>query len=308
MIDQATETPAGGATETPGGLSYEVDITAPTAAQLAEPTQKVKDFMSSVPTEWADKPWVKELTKAEDPRVELYKKVDNLQELAGRKGEGLKVPAADAPEAEWADLRKALGVPEKPEGYEYTAPKPPEGQEAHFQTDEKLLATMRAAAHKAGMTPQGWKQMTAEFDAYGAAAVKDMLAAQAAQQTELQAKFNETYGEKSPQVLANWSKATDAAPDWAKATLNALPPAYKAAVAASYKNFTDKYVSEDRMDLKEGVTSQGAMTETEYGNEYEKLFAAVRDTQRNPGSAEHLRAKTALAALRARGMSEVFKK
>lgn len=294
-----------GVTQTPGGVRIDVDISQPTAAQLAKPTEVQSSFLKSVPADFAEKPWVSELAKQENPMASMFKELENAHLLVGKKSEGLKVPAADAPVEEWQNFHKALGVPEKPDDYAYEAPKPPAGLEQYYKTDDNLLKTMRDAAHKAGVTPQGWKQIAGAFDSFYEQSLKEAVSQADGQIKAVQDTFAKHYGEKSPQVLASLDKASSSAPDWAKPVLDALQPATKAAIASLLHNFSTKYVSEDTLDVKGGA-SPTAMTQAEYGDRYEKLFAKVRETSKNPQSSEHLRAKQELANLRT-GAGDIFK-
>src|ERR1051326_3864274 len=109
-------------TETPAGHSMGIDIDAPTALQQQQPTQVGAQFLNTVPDDYKEKDWVKDFAKRENPHAELFKEFENQKSLIGRKAEGLKVPGADAPDTDWQELYKALGVPEKPEDYKYEPP------------------------------------------------------------------------------------------------------------------------------------------------------------------------------------------
>lgn len=296
-------------TETPGGHQVSVDMAAPTAAQLSAPTQAQSSWLKSVPESYQKEPWVADLAKQDDPTSAFFKEFANQRSLVGRRSDGLQVPPADAPPEKWQEfndtVRKAQGVPEKAEDYTYQAPKAPEGLETFYQTDEKLLGAMKQAAHKAGVSPQGWKEITAAFDGYYAGALQESVAAVDAQLKATESTFKQHYGDKTPQVLANLDKSFSAAPDWAKPILSSLQPATKAAMASLLFNFQTKYVSEDRLDMRT-LNAPATMNQTEYGNAFEKAFAKVHETRHNPGGAEHMKAKADLATLRAMG-TEIFK-
>src|SRR5579875_888202 len=308
-LNAPTELGAGsgdlGVTQTPGGVKMDVDLAAPTAAQLAAPTEAQASFQKLVPDGYSDKPWVAELAKQDNPLASMFKEFENQRSLVGKKGEGLKVPGETASAEEWQQFHRAIGVPEKPEDYTYEAPKAPEGMEQYFQTDEKLLSAMRSAAHKGGVTPQGWRHIVEAFNAYGAEAVREAAAQADAQLNQTKESFAKHYGEKGPQVLANFDKAIAGAPDYAKPILNALQPATKAALAAVLFNFSSKYVAEDKLDIG-GVGGDKPMSQAEYGDLYEKAFAAYHQTKKNPQGAEHLKAKQELARVQAIGR-DIFK-
>lgn len=292
----------------PTGAYIEMDLDAPTDIQKAAPTEAAKSFMERVPLDYKDKPWVSELTKADDPTVELFKKVENLQELAGRKGDGLKIPAADASDAEKLAFNKALGVYDKAEDYVYTPPKAPEGQEQYYQVDTELVKSLQERALKGGMPPQAWKEIIEGYNENYAKTVQSQIAAFDTQLKDVENEFATQYGEKSPQVLATLNSVMSKASEKNAALLNALQPATKAALADAFHKFAAQYVREDKLDTSTLTTGQKAMSEDEYGDEFEKQYAELRGAEKKHGtqSAEYLRAKSSLTALQLRG-KDVFK-
>ncbi|MDE1971101.1 MAG: hypothetical protein KGI50_06040 [Patescibacteria group bacterium] len=295
-----------GITSTPGGVKIGVDITQPTAAQIAAPNEIQSAFLKSVPDGYGEKPWVQNFAKTENPLAEMFKSFENQQATISRK-DGLKIPTADSPAESWAEFRKAMSIPEKAEEYAYQAPKAPDGLEQHYQADEKLVSIMREAAHKANVSQEGWKAITAAFDGYYADSLKEMMAQADNQLKEAESTFKKHYGEKTPQVLANLEKASSSAPDWAKPILNRLGPAAKAAVASLFNDFSNKYVREDKLDVIGAAPTNQTMSQSDYGDKYAELFAKVRETSRSPQSSEHIRAKAELAKLQQFGREVVFK-
>lgn len=83
--------------------------------------------------------------------AEMAKSLLHAQSLVGRKAVGLVRPADGAGEEEWsafrADLRRAVGVPDDPAGYDIALP---EG----LEPDGPLLDWFRGAAHGAGLSPE----------------------------------------------------------------------------------------------------------------------------------------------------------
>lgn len=63
----------------------------------------------------------------------------------------LKLPAPDAPDAEWDAVFAKMGRPEKPEGYEF---KLPDGLPDVFFYDDTAAQEFRAMAHEAGLSPK----------------------------------------------------------------------------------------------------------------------------------------------------------
>lgn len=78
---------------------------------------------------------------------DLAKSYGELQQLMGKRQDGLvKLPGEGATPEEIAAYRKAVGVPESPDGY---ALELPEGMELR----EDVLANLRGKAHELGITP-----------------------------------------------------------------------------------------------------------------------------------------------------------
>lgn len=83
--------------------------------------------------------------------ADMAKSFLNAQSLIGRKSVGLVRPAEEAGQEEWdgyhAELRRMVGVPDDPMGYEINLP---EGQHA----DEHMMQWFREAAHGLGFSPE----------------------------------------------------------------------------------------------------------------------------------------------------------
>ena len=90
-----------------------------------------------------------------DPSLESFKDVSSLAKsfIATKSMVGadtVKVPGKNATDAERNAFYAKLGRPEKPEGYIL----PTEGMPENFKADEGRLASMREAAHRAGISDQ----------------------------------------------------------------------------------------------------------------------------------------------------------
>ncbi len=93
---------------------------------------------------------LKELERIDSPST-LYKRFKDSQEFIRSSGK-VKVPGEGATEQEVAEFRKAVGVPEKPDGYQITV-KAPDGYEV-TEGDKQFLGSMTERLHKAGATPE----------------------------------------------------------------------------------------------------------------------------------------------------------
>lgn len=78
----------------------------------------------------------------------LAKSYVNAQKLVGK---GIEFPAADAKPEQVADFRKRAGIPESPDKYAITLPKPPEG--SGMEIDPKLLSTFLGRMHAVHARP-----------------------------------------------------------------------------------------------------------------------------------------------------------
>ena len=298
MSDQATAV-----NETPAGVVTDIDIDKPTPVTQAPPTDN--PFLKSAPEGYADKQWVQDLAKSENPMAELFKKVENQNQLIGKKSEGLKVPGEGATPEDWQAFHKAIGVPENVDGYAYEAPQVPDNLKEFFQVDNDLMAAMKAAALKGGVTPQAFKEMAAAFDGYYLGQLQTAQANAQAAQEKIQAEFASKYGERSSEVLANWGKLSAMAPEWTKPVFDALPDIAKTAIAAWADTVSGKYIKEDKLDFGNPTTQAGIMSEAEYADKYGELFAKIRSNA--PGSPEHEKANAEMKALRAQA-EVVFKR
>lgn len=291
-----------GVSATPAGFATEIEIDKPTImpgqnTTPAPATTGVKPFLESIPQEYAQKEWAQNFAKTENPLAELLKSYDNQIALVGKKNEGLRLPGEGATPEDWQNFHKAIGVPESADKYEYKAPEVPEELKDYFQTDENFLSKIREAAIKAGVRPEGFKHLAEAYDQYYLSELQQAVNNTKAHMQKLEQDFKGKFGERSNQVLDSWKNSFSSMLGKEQAAvLDGLDPTVKVVLAEHFDNFAKKYVREDSLNL--GVPSAGnsVMTKAEYGERYEQLFAQVRGT--TPGSAEHARANSALAALR----------
>ena len=116
----------------------------PPSAASAGASAATASWRDALPPELRDAP---SLTKFNDPAA-LAKSYVEAEALIGRKG--IIPPKADDPPEVVAKFREALGVPEKPEGYDLAAP---EGVPPAVWHDDTAKA-FRAQAHALGLTPE----------------------------------------------------------------------------------------------------------------------------------------------------------
>ena len=292
------------AAATSGGVSFEIDMTKGLPDPLPQDTEKNKLFMESVPSDYKEKEWVTKLSQQADPLVEMFKQFDNQLSLIGRKAEGLRLPGENATEEDWKSFHKAIGVPDAPDKYEYIASEVSEDLKPYFKQDDALLATMKEAALKAGVRPEGFKHLAEAFDKYYVAELQKTVAGMNDALAKLENGFKSKFGERSNQVLENWQKSfTGLLGKEQAAVIENLDPAVKVVLAEHFDSFAKQYIREDSLDLHVPSGSH-QMTEAEYGDEYARLFAKVRSAK--PGSSELIEAKRQLTELQAKG-KDIFK-
>ena len=140
----------------------------------------------------ADNPSNRDWAKAagvKDPDHAIKLLRDNMR--AAREKGGLKLPGADAKPEEIAAFRTAIGVPDKPEGYEVKAP---DGVELN----QPLIKGLTEAAVKHGLPKAGFEGVVGEF-------IKlqmDEAAAEATRQDDLAVSWLKEQGGKKDEQLA----------------------------------------------------------------------------------------------------------
>lgn len=142
-----TETPPGTEVAPGGGIITRTD------GQTLPPSAP-SDWRASLPPE----------LQAEKS-LESFKDVGALAksfvETKRMVGKGVEVPPADAKPEVLAEFRKRAGIPESPDKYAVTLPKPPEG--SGMEWDQKMLAGFLQRMHAAHARPE---QVQAAIDTY----------------------------------------------------------------------------------------------------------------------------------------------
>lgn len=290
-----------------GGMSVDVDIDKPTVvpAPSTPPPDHSKAFLERLPQEYAQKEWASNFAKTTDPWAELAKAFDSQQALIGRKAEGLRVPGEGATPDDWTNFHKAIGVPETPDKYEYKMPDVQDERLKPFVAqDEGLLNKMREAAMKAGVRIEGFQHLAQAWDEYYLSELDQAVTKRDEMMAKLESGFKAKFGDRSGQVLEGWQKSMVGLLGKEQAMImDALDPTIKVVLAEYHDAFSKKYIREDNLNL-DVPSSSPAMTQTQYSDEFEKLFRKQQAAA--PGSPEFFEAKKALQALREKGAT-IFK-
>ena len=112
----------------------------------------------------------------------------SLQKMLGKKG--VTVPGENATPEEVAAFRKALGVPESPEGYQLKPEQLPEG----LTWDDELAKGFAEIAHKHNIPAAAMKELAERFVASEAAKLELMAQAAQAELEQGRAELQKEYG------------------------------------------------------------------------------------------------------------------
>lgn len=183
------------------------DSQAPAAAGNAVETPPSENWLEQIPEDLTfeqkgEDGQPRAVPLREHPKLKSYKGVgdlakayNELEKVVGKKAVGLVRPADDAPEEERktfeAELRKTLGVPEKPDGYEIKVP------EGRTIADQELYGWYRQTAHELGLSPSQAQQLFDQYDKLSRSHGEKMLqAAKAAEDNAVKSLVSHYGGEK----------------------------------------------------------------------------------------------------------------
>lgn len=131
------------------------DITLPTFAEQLEGSLKSDEKVSQWLSNWKDKN-ISDFVKDNYTLGETHKTLQG--DLEGR----VKIPGENTTEEELNAYRQAIGVPEKPDGYEIKKADLPEG----MSYDEVLENNFRGVAHKLNLTPAQVRGLYEMYETY----------------------------------------------------------------------------------------------------------------------------------------------
>jgi len=185
QVNEGTGAPAPAAGIGAGGAS-----SAPPQGQAAAGTAPAQDWRASLAPDLRS-----------DQTLAKYQGVDALAkahiELQRTIGGRVKVPGENAAPEEVAQFRKALGVPEAPDGYQLAMP---EGFPAD-RWDKDGEAEFRKIAHAHGITPRAAQELMTSYAARQSAAYKAIDDARAATVDNLKRDWGDKFD--AQQALAD---------------------------------------------------------------------------------------------------------
>lgn len=239
---------------------------------VAEPAVPVAgDFASMIPAEFKDKSWVKETKDLPG----LLKRTDDLiSELGKRPG---AIPQDNAKPEEWQAFNKAFGVPEKPEGYEFSPV--PEG----VQTSPEWQKSVQAMLHKANISAKQFKAIEPVWNEM----MVEMGRAAGANAAQLDKDFDKladtTFGDRKDKALANSKAMIDKyAPEAVKAHAAQLSNENLIIVAGVIDGIINEYVSEDQIPNSGGSAGGASGEEAKRAQALELMKSAEFRDAFNP--------------------------
>ena len=270
------------ATASPSDASTTADsaaIPAPTAPANTNATTE-GTLLSSAPTSATDAPAPEPVDKPEwlpekywrNDKVDvesLAKGFNGLEQLLGKKAHAIVPPSEKSTPEEVAAYRKAIGVPESPEGYNLKPEQIPEG----VTWDDATAKKAAELAHKHNV-PAAAMQEFLRFDMERAAMMNQAAATMIDAQLESgRAELQKVYGDKMPEKLelARRAALTVGVDPASQGFVD--PQVVKAIVSLAEKLSDDKLVAGDQT----GVTSTRARARDIMTNQSNPLYAKYQE-------------------------------
>lgn len=256
------------------------------------------DFEKFVPEAYRDKEWVQNIAKSEDPRGNVFKKIEELEKLVGSgRQAGLTIPNEKSTPEEWKQYREAIGVPQEPNQYEFTPiawDKPDEeaGKFIESQRDPKFVEKILKGMHDIGVP----KDMAAKlFELHDKAVLetyRDEMQAGADRSRQLDADFDSymtrMHGPNKEMVFNSGRKLLHESVSPATLTfineLGDTPEGTKAlaVLADAMYGFHKKYVGEDSINAGNSTGSYGVGGMKQGESEIDALSQRARELMSNP--------------------------
>jgi hypothetical protein len=222
--------------------------------------------------EITDKPeWLPEkFWTDKGPNVEaLAKSYDVAQRALGRKAQAVLPPNEKSTPEEVAEYRKAIGVPESPEGYNLKPEQLPEG----VTWDDNVAKRAAELAHKHHI-PASAMQEFMKFDMERAALMNQAAASMIEQQLEAgRAELQKVYGDKMPEKIELARRAAVTAGVDPSSQGFVDPQVVKAIVNLAEKLSDDKLVAGDQT----GPSSTRARARDIMTNQANPLYARYQE-------------------------------
>lgn len=225
-----------------------------------------------IPETYRDKDWVKQ--NAKDPES-FFKFVDNLNTTVGKKG--VIVPGEKATPEEVKAFHSALGVPGKPEEYEFVDIEELKGSKRIPETD----AAVKKIMHEAGIPKEAAKKLQAGFEKLMFQSHKKMLDENKVIDDAFDASTAKLFGDKKDVAIANAKKLiTENTPPEIIPMIDKLDNNSLIILTAALDGITKKYIKEDGFSGGAGSGSSGSET-------YEGLSSQQRELMKNKAFSDY---------------------
>ena len=257
-VPASTAPPANTNTATDGTLLSGAPAST-TDAPAAEPALTEKP-------EWLpDKYWRNDKIDVES----LAKSHNGLAELLGKKAQAVVPPNEKSTPEEVAAYRKAIGVPETPEGYELKPEQMPDG----VTWDDNVAKQAAELAHKHHIPAEAMKDFM-KFDMERAALMNQAAVNMIEQQLESgRAELQKVWGDKMPEKIELARRAAVTAGVDPSSQGFVDPQVVKAIVSLAEKLSDDKLVAGDQT----GVSSTRARARDIMTNQANPLYARYQE-------------------------------
>ena len=227
---------------------------------------------TTAPSEPVEKPeWLPEKYWRNDSiDVEsMAKGFNGLEQLLGKKAHAIIPPNEKSTPEEIAEYRKALGVPDSPEGYKLKPEQLPEG----VTWDENVAKRAAELAHRHNIPAAAMSELM-KFDMERAALMNQAAASMIEQQLESgRAELQKVYGDKMPEKieLARRAAVTVGVDPSSQGFVD--PQVVKAIVSLAEKLSDDRLVAGDQT----GVSSTRARARDIMTNQSNPLYARYQE-------------------------------
>lgn len=224
------------------------------------------------PSQPVEKPeWLPEKFWREDKAdVEsLAKSYQGLEQLLGKKANAVPVPNEKSTPEEIAAYRKAIGVPDSPEGYQLKPEQLPEG----VTWDENVAKRAAELAHKHNIPAAAMSELM-KFDMERAALMNQAAASMIEQQLESgRAELERVWGDKMPEKIELARRAAVTAGVDPSSQGFVDPQVVKAIVSLAEKLSDDRLVAGDQT----GVSSTRARARDIMTNQANPLYQRYQE-------------------------------
>lgn len=224
------------------------------------------------PSQPVDKPeWLPEKFWREDKAdVEsLAKSYQGLEQLLGKKANSVPVPNEKSTPEEVAAYRRAIGVPESPEGYKLKPEQLPDG----VTWDENVAKRAAELAHKHNIPAAAMSELM-KFDMERAALMNQAAASMIDEQLQQgRAELERVWGDKMPEKIELARRAAVTAGVDPSSQGFVDPQVVKAIVSLAEKLSDDRLVAGDQT----GVSSTRARARDIMTNQSNPLYARYQE-------------------------------